>query len=101
MLDESKVSEPEVSAPKPITNTADIFIIGEMRPSFTFDTIIATTIATMNAAVPTKGPCTGSLSEWPKREPRKKISNGPKSSAKLSKPEGFFVVGSDVIACRR
>ena len=41
-----------VSAPKPSTRMLDIHSIGEILPSFHFDTAIAMTIATMKATVP-------------------------------------------------
>src|SRR3546814_10215668 len=41
-----------VSAPNPMTRMLDIHSIGEILPSFHFDTAIAMTIATMKAIVP-------------------------------------------------
>src|SRR3546814_19512354 len=45
-----------VSAPKPTTRIPDIHSIGDILPSFHFDTAIAMKIATMKASVPLIAP---------------------------------------------
>src|SRR3546814_18918552 len=78
-----------VSAPKPRTRMPDIHSIGEILPSFHFDTIIATTIAAMKATVPLIAPGVAAKEPSPPEvtlSVRQKTSKGTKPIAKLSQP---------------
>jgi hypothetical protein len=80
-----------VSAPKKTPNAAVSLSIGEILPSLNLDTITATIMAAMKAAVPTIAPCFGSISELPNFDATKNNNNGPKSRTKFNVPDGFVV----------
>ena len=90
-----------VSAPKNTPSAAVNFSIGEILPSLSFDTITATRIAAMKAAVPTIAPCLRSVSELPNFEATKNRNSGPKSRTKFSVPDGFFADGAPLIVIPR
>ena len=64
--------------------------MGEMRPIFHFDTIMATTIATMKAAVPAKGPCTGIGVGMAETRTQKEDQQRPEIESKVKQARGLF-----------